>query len=145
MLYSDIAGFERSCHSSCINRVYCIQNKRIDKHKQTFSIRETRPYLRSYLRTNSRFIRKLWLCAKKASSSGPAAALTSKTQTLALKPVSITNLAMAMHSPGHTAPRSRYIHPYGAPRVYATMKPRHSKRPTKPFSPSPLHTQLSYL
>jgi hypothetical protein len=113
--------------------VYGFQNRRTNRCKRLSYTHKRLPshLLVSSLKTSSRSTQHQQQCVKRASSSGPAVAPTSKIHVPATKPASATKPATATLSPGHIAPRSPYTHRSAAPPASAPTKPRHSEKQTK--------------
>jgi hypothetical protein len=146
MLHSYIAGsrgrtYSSPCYITCRSyTLYGFQDKRINgrKHLPWTYKRLPRHHISPSSKTRSR--RKQiqhQQCVKKASSSGPAAAPTSKTHAPAPKPVSATKSATATLSPGHTALQSLSTLLYAVPPASAPMKPQHCDKQTKLYLPLP--------
>lgn len=112
-------------------RVYDFQNKRTNERKRlpwTYN-RVLRHHFS--LSPSSRRTHHHQQCVKRASLFGPVGVFISKTHAPATKLASATKPATATLSPGHTALRSLYTHPYAAPPAFAPTKPWHSEKQTK--------------
>jgi hypothetical protein len=146
MLHSYIAGwrgrsYSSPCYITCRSYIlYGFQDKRINRRKHLPWTYKRLPHnhISPSSVTSLRSTQQHQQCVRRAFSSGPAAALTSKTHAPAPKSASATKPATATLSPGHTALQSLSTLPYAVPPASAPMKPQHCDKQMKLYLPSHL-------